>query len=107
MDKSEIKKLVGQKIKKHRTRLKLSQFALGEKVHINQRQIAQIECGKSLPSLNTLINFAEIFNCEISELFETEDFKSREEFLFEINSHLNKFDKQQLESILSIIKNVQ
>lgn len=46
MEKAEVKKYVGQKVRAYRLHLKLSQFALGEKVGINQRQVAQIECGK-------------------------------------------------------------
>lgn len=104
MDKTEVKKFVGQKVKNYRQYLKLSQFALGEKVGINQRQIAQIECGKSLPSLNTLVKFAEIFHCEIGEFFEKPNLKSEEELKQEVCLIVQELSLEQLEFIHPIIK---
>lgn len=104
MDKAEVKKYVGQKIRTYRLHLKLSQFALGEKAGINQRQIAQIECGKSLPSLNTLIKFAEIFECEIGDFFEYPIIKTDRELKQEINAIVETFNSSQLIFIHSYLK---
>lgn len=104
MEKAEVKKYVGQKVRAYRLHLKLSQFALGEKVGINQRQVAQIECGKSLPSLNTLIKLAEIFRCEIGEFFEPQIMKSDEELKQEINMIIETFNTSQLLFIHSYLK---
>lgn len=60
MNEEQIKILFGQKIKKLRNNLNVTQFTLGEMVGINQRQITLIELGKSFPSLKTLIKFANI-----------------------------------------------
>ncbi len=105
MDKAEVKKYVGQKIRTYRLHLKLSQFALGEKAGINQRQIAQIECGKSLPSLNTLIKLAEIFHCEIGEFFEPQVTKNDDELKKEINIIMESFNTSQLLFLYSYVKN--
>lgn len=104
MDKTEVKKYVGQKVRAYRLHLKLSQFALGEKAGINQRQIAQIECGKSLPSLNTLIKFVEIFNCELGEFFEPQIMKTDEELKRDINKLIETFSTSQLLFIHSYLK---
>ncbi len=105
MDKAEVKKNVGQKVRTYRLNLKLSQFALGEKADINQRQIAQIESGKSLPSLNTLLKFCEIFHCEIGEFFEQNIVKTREELKQEIINIIDDFNFGQLEFIYLYIRN--
>ena len=104
MDKAEVKQYVGQKVRTYRLHLKLSQFALGEKVGINQRQIAQIECGKSLPSLSTLIKLSEIFRCEIGEFFEQQIRKSDDEIKQEISDIVGTFNSNQLLFIHSYIK---
>ena len=104
MDKADVKKYVGQKVRTYRLHLKLSQFALGEKAGINQRQIAQIEAGKSLPSLSTLIKFSEIFHCEIGEFFEQNIVKTKEELKQEIINILDDFHAGQLEFICLFIR---
>lgn len=104
MDKTEVKKYVGQKVRAFRLHLKLSQFVLGEKAGINQRQIAQIECGKSLPSLNTLIKFSEIFQCQIGDFFQPEILKTDSELIQEINDIVETFDSSQLIFIHSYLK---
>lgn len=105
MDKTEIKKIVGEKIRTKRTYLKLSQFVLGEKAGINQRQVAQIECGKSMPSLNTLIKFSEIFKCEIAYFFENNEFKSAKELKQEIINQIEYYDYTQLEMLHTFFRN--
>lgn len=72
MDEETIKKLFGLRIRQLRKKLNLTQFALGEKINIDQRQVAHIEGGNSFPSLRTLKKFADVFNCHIKELFDFE-----------------------------------
>lgn len=69
----------------------LSQFALGEIVEINQRQIALIETGKSFPSLKTLCALCNVFNCTLSDLFS-----------FDINKNTAQIKKE----MFSIIENI-
>lgn len=69
MNEDSIKKLVGKNIRFYRKSLNLSQFALGEKIDMDQRQIAYIEGGKCFPSLSTLNKFIKVFNCELKDLF--------------------------------------
>jgi len=72
VNETDIKTHVGAKIKKYRQKNKLTQFQLGELIDINQRQVAQLECGKSFPSLSTLIKLSKVFNLNISDLFYNE-----------------------------------
>ena len=78
MNENDVKILLGKKIKLLRNKINITQFALGEKADINQRQVALIETGKSFPSLKTLIKFSEIFSCNISDLFLFDNLQNRE-----------------------------
>ena len=55
MDDKKVKILLGKRIKQLRQSFNFTQFVLGEKIDINQRQVAQIESGHSFPSLSTLV----------------------------------------------------
>ena len=72
MDEITVKKLFGLRIKQLRKKLNLTQFSLGEKVGIDQRQVAYIEGGNCLPSLKTMLKFTEVFGCQIKDLFDYE-----------------------------------
>lgn len=69
MNEQEVKKAVGSIIKKYRKNMELTQFALGELISINQRQVALIETGKSFPSLSTMLKLAQVFQCELQDFF--------------------------------------
>ena len=107
MEDKKVKILLGKRIKQLRQSHNLTQFALGEKIDINQRQIAQIESGKSFPSLQTLVKLAKVYNCEIKDLFNynhlDEENKLKENIITLI-SHLDKKDTQLLYAIVKIIR---
>ncbi len=98
----EIKKAIGKQIKAYRKRFGLTQFSLGEKLEINQRQIAILESGKSFPSLKTLVNLSNVFNCNVSDFFpdDINDKKVRDEVLVLID----QMDCQQMRALKIFIE---
>lgn len=106
-DTSKIKKSVGSKIKKYRNNLGLTQFILGEKIGIDQRQIAQIESGKSFPSLKTLAKLATEFKCQVGDFFasDREEINAKEK-LFDLIDALNDKEIKILFAVASSLKNV-
>lgn len=104
MIEEEIKQLLGQKIKFLRNKLDLTQFTLGEMVDINQRQIAVIESGKSFPSLRTLKKLADIFNCEIQDLFNFNHLQSADTLRTEIKKILDNSSYSKLQIIYLLAK---
>ena len=106
MNANNLKLQVVCKIKKYRQFYKLTQFKLGELIDINQRQVAQIELGKSFPSLTTLINMSKIFNCRIADFFEDEEQINENELKLILISLIEKLDYKNCQKIYSIIKNV-
>lgn len=104
MEEKIVKYLVGQKIKSLRHKYKLTQFALGEKIDINQRQIAQIECGNSFPSLSTLIKMSNVFGCGVATFFEKTPVYN-EVFLKQmLKEKIDKFSYDDCLKLLNIIE---
>lgn len=62
------RKLFGHKIKNLRRLNKLTQEKLAELSDIDIRQVARIEAGESLPSLETLINIAKVLEVTPNDL---------------------------------------
>ncbi len=75
-------------------------FELGQ----SSEYINQIENGKSMPSVEGLLNFCEYFKITPSEFF-GDEIKYPIEFK-EILTELNKLDKMELEQITSLIKTI-
>jgi len=103
---NDIKKLFGKKIKNYRIANKLTQFSLGEKIGINQRQIALIESGKSFPSLKTLIKFADIFACTIGDLFVFENLREVEYLKKDIEIMLTNSTPDKIKIIYTLVRSL-
>ncbi len=59
---------IGTKIRNQRKKMNLSQIELAQLLHIDQTAVSQWETGRTKPSMNSLIELAEILECEISDL---------------------------------------
>ena len=64
-----IKQLLGLRIKELRTKIKLTQAQLAEKVGIDPKHQSCIENGKNFPSADLLDKYVLEFNIEACELF--------------------------------------
>lgn len=107
MDENNIKKLVGKKIRFFRKKLGLSQFALGEKIDMDQRQIAYIEGGNSFPSLPTLNKFIKVFECELKDLFDFVEIPAEDVLKSSIIKLLNNLSLNQLQMLYKIITAIE
>lgn len=58
----------GQKLRDLREDADLSQAALGKKLHMTQRKISYLECGKYEPSLSDIVSFCRFFQVSTDEL---------------------------------------
>lgn len=74
--KTQIRKLLGQAIRKHRERLDLTQEELAEKAELHRTYLADIERGARNPSLETLRRIALGLGISLSELLKTAEGKS-------------------------------
>ena len=101
MDDKKVKILLGKRIKQLRQSFNFTQFVLGEKIDINQRQVAQIESGHSFPSLSTLVKLAKVYLFNYNHLEKEEKVK---ENIINIISNLDKKDAQLLYAIVKVIR---
>lgn len=104
MNEADIKQHVGLKIKRYRQKSKLTQFKLGELIDINQRQVAQIECGKSFPSLPTLLKLSQVLHRDISDFLAPETEISEKDLKNILIEKIKQADYNDCKRLLSIVK---
>ena len=63
----------GEKIRNMREDLDLNQTQLGEAVHMTQRKISYIECGKYEPSVDDIVAFCHYFKVSADYLLNIPD----------------------------------
>jgi len=62
------KKLLGNAIRKRRSELRISQEKLAEQVNVHRNYVGKVERGEQNITIDSLIRFADTFNCEPSDL---------------------------------------
>jgi transcriptional regulator with XRE-family HTH domain len=103
-----IKKEIGEKIKRLRKRRGLTQEALAEIIGISSRNLSNIELGISFPKPETLEKMLVSLNSTTQELFNNNHIKTNEELIKDITSLISlvKNDNKTLEKIYKIITNL-
>ena len=66
---SDIKTLLGKRIKELRKKCNLTQEQLAEKMNIDQRNLSKIECGNNFVTSDTLGKILIALNVDACELF--------------------------------------
>ncbi len=64
----EIKMRFGENLKKLRTRKKLSQEELAEKIGVSRQSVSKWETGEAYPEMNNILTLCKIFHCHINDL---------------------------------------
>lgn len=64
---------LGEKIRNLREDMDLNQTQLGEAIHMTQRKISYIECGKYEPSIDDIIAFCRYFKVSADYLLGLSD----------------------------------
>ena len=106
MNEKKFKELLGLKIRNQRNKLNLTQEQFSERIGISQRQISLIELGKSFPKPVTLLNIAQICECEISDLFDFESVISEKELKNKLIKLIDKFSYDKLKFLYMLSKNI-
>lgn len=102
----DIKKEVGEKIKRFRKKNGFTQEKLAEIVDISSRNLSNIELGLSYPKPETLEKIMFALNMTTEELFSNDNLKTEDELLNEINKFISeaKTDRLKLEKVYKILK---
>ena len=98
----DIKQLIGARIKSLRTRKRLTQEELSERVGINAKYLSSIERGLENPTLNTFLAIAEALEVSFDEIFcdlATEDKIAGKELIEEL---LKTADESQIKMLSKI-----
>ena len=103
----DIKILLGQRIKELRKSLNISQQELAEMIDIDQRNLSNIETGRSFPS-KSLLDIADALGVELPELFEFEHINiSKDKMLQDIYKQLTHMTDEKIKFIYKFIKIIQ
>ena len=102
----DIKKELGEKIKRLRNKKGLTQEQLAEKIDISSRNLSKIELGLSFVKAETLERILESLDVTTEEMFANDHIKNSEELRAEINQYLDKLKNNNLvlEKIYKIVK---
>ena len=99
--------LLGKRIKELRKSRSFTQDKLAELIEIDAKHLSRIECAKTQPSLNLLKKISHVLEIDISELFKTQHFKTKEELIREINLILNDFSLNKVQDFYKILKSLE
>ncbi len=101
-----IKKELGEKIKRLRKKQKLTQEQLAEMIDIAPRNLSSIEVGTSFAKAETLEKILIALNTTTEELFSNDHIKSNEALIKEIHNSISSIqnNKVLLEKVYKVIK---
>ena len=101
-----VKKELGQKIKRLRQKEGLTQEQFAEKLNIATRTLAGIEIGESFVSAQTVENILNYANITLEDFFITSHLRPTEDLLSDIYGYLDgiKDNREKIESIYKVVK---
>ena len=98
---------IGQRVRKFRKALGLSQETLAEKVNISTTHMSHIETGNTKLSLPVLVALANVLEVRIDDLLYDESPSSRTSSINRITQILDSCTKQQLQIIEEVLRATQ
>lgn len=109
MNEKDIKKLLGENIRKIRWSKNMTQEAFSEKIGIEPSSLSNIENGKSLPSTQTIINIQQEFSVSPNEIFDFDiDYLRSGQYLEEeIFTTVRAFDVEKKRILYKIVKAIE
>lgn len=103
----EEKQLFGQRVKRLRARLGLTQDQLAERIHISPKYLSNIERGKENPTLDTLLRMAKSLKVEPWEMFFVElESLNHQTLKKKIGQLLEETDEERLRLIMQLLQAV-
>ena len=99
---SQLSKQVGQTIAKYRQQSGLTQNEVAEKLNIGYEAVSRMERGIVMPTVERLVELAEIFDCEAADLL-TQSSNRIEDQSAQIKSLLSDLGEQDRLLLLDII----
>ena len=100
------KKILGEKFKKYRKNMGLTQFQLAELVGLNEKQISRIEAGLNYPTYTTLAKLIEVLEINISDFFakSSETINHSQEELIKLIKKSNDFELKVYHDVIKALR---
>ena len=98
------KVVLGKKIRQLREQKNLTQMQLAETVEMSDRALSNIEVGKVVPQLNTLIAISAALNVSLDYLINNNDKFDKKVYIQEVIKRISKMAEQDIEHILRYIE---
>jgi transcriptional regulator with XRE-family HTH domain len=102
MEEQELRGILSGNIKRSRSKNKLSQLALAEKLNISTNFLSDIERCKAWISPNTLVKLASVLDVEPYELFKADALLSEKE-----KSVLKQYADENLKAVLTVVNRLR
>jgi len=102
---SEIRTLLGLKIRELRKNKNLTQEQLANLINLDARQIVNIEKGYSAPPLDTLEDISNALEVEISEFFENKHLNSEKILKAKCKKIIEEASKEKIKGIYLFLRN--
>lgn len=93
----------GENLKTLRTRKKMSQERLAEKVGVSRQSVSKWECSESYPEMENILKLCKIFHCNINDLVQ-EDFIDIDLLDKEVKQNVIQFHKDKQQKMKKISK---
>lgn len=97
-----IKKSIGAIIKAGRLHKGLTQYALAEKVDMDEKQLSRLESGKHYPTLRTLLSIIEVLDMHLADFDDIHELK--EPAFYNLVDILRTSTPEELKKYLAIIR---
>ena len=103
-----IRKELGEKIKRLRKELGYTQEQFAEMIDISSRNVSNIEQGISFPKPETLEKIVKSFGITTDKLFTADHIKTKKELLDNINQYIDKIknNEKMLEIVYKILRDL-
>ena len=105
-DNTDIKKLLGKRIKELREHKNLTQEKLAEKIGIGQRNLSKIECGNNFVTSETLSKIMSALDVDAKDLFDF-NHKNNKEILKRELFEAIKYEKVDIELMYRFYQSVK
>ena len=103
---SNTKKYLGTRIQEIRRKKHFKQAELAEMVEIDPKHMSKIECGRCFPSFELLDKISEKLDIPISDFFNIEHLKSKEDLIEAITKLLNTSNIEDVRCAYKLLKEI-
>ena len=105
MNKTKI--LLGKKIRELRKERKWTQEYLSELLDVNPKSVLRIESGQTFPTIQNIEKLSEVFEIEISDLFNNKSFADIKDLKQEIFSTIETLDYNKTRALYNFLSAIK